>query len=388
MARRPLSDVEKRDWLRLARTPNVGPITFRQLLRRFGDAASALKALPAISKRSGNKDFSLPSSSAIEDEIDRIRKIGAKLVAWCEPDYPEPLAAIEDAPALITLRGNPHLIHKRCIGIVGARNASLNGRKMAEALARDLGKQGIVVVSGMARGIDAATHAASLETGTVAVLAGGVDVVYPEENRELYEKLTDVGCILSDMPLGLEPFSKLFPRRNRLISGLSLGVVVVEAALQSGSLITAKMALDQGREVFAVPGSPLDPRATGTNDLLRQGAVLVERASDILTHIHNIPRLLAEPPANDFGCPYTLIDVAEMAQAKEKILLNLTTCPVSVDELMRQCHLSSEIMLTVLLELELAGQLERQVGNKVSLIGTYVEQTRNRGIACEGEDYK
>ena len=210
----------------------------------------------------------------------------------------------------------------------------------------------------------------SLTTGTIAILAGGVDVVYPKENQNLYDELIEKGCILSDMPLGLEHFSKLFPRRNRLISGLSLGVIVVEAALQSGSLITAKMALDQGREVFAVPGSPLDPRATGTNDLIRQGAVLTEKAADVLNHIHSVPRLLAEPPANDFLGSSTPLDENVLARARAEILENLSPSPVSVDELARQCHLSPSVVLTVLLELELAGLVERQVGNKVVLIGT------------------
>jgi DNA processing protein len=370
MARRPLNEAEKREWLRLTRAENVGPITFRQLLRRFGTAHAALEALPAMAQRGGKKNFVLPPANIIDKELAHIEKIGAKLIGWCEPDYPESLAAIEDAPPLITVRGHANLMQKRCIGIVGARNASLNGRKMAEGLARELGQQDIVIVSGMARGIDAAAHNASLATGTIAVLAGGVDIVYPEENRGLYDKLTETGCIISDMPLGLEPFSKLFPRRNRLISGLSLGVIVVEAALQSGSLITAKMALDQGREVFAVPGSPLDPRSTGTNDLIRQGAILTEKAADVLNHIHAIPRLLAEPPANDFFGSSSPIDEKVLSDARVKILENLSPSPVSVDELVRQCFVSASVVLTVLLELELSGRVERQVGNKVSLIGS------------------
>jgi DNA processing protein len=369
MPRRPLSPNEKRDWLRLSRTENVGPITFGRLLRRFGDAATALRYLPTMAQKGGKKNLVIPPQAAVEDEIAKIEKLGAKLIARCEPDYPEALASIEDAPPLITVRGHSTLLPKRSVAIVGARNASLNGRKMAEVLAKDLGQQGIVIVSGLARGIDAAAHQASLGTGTIAVLAGGVDVVYPEENRSLYEKLIEVGCVISEMPLGLEPFSKLFPRRNRLVSGLSLGVVVVEAALQSGSLITAKMALDQGREVFAVPGSPLDPRATGTNDLIRQGAVLTEKSADILSHIHAAPLLLAEPPANDF-CPTECPDEGELVVGRAKILENLSPSPVSVDELMRQCHLSPCVALTVLLELELSGRIERQVGNKVSLIGS------------------
>ncbi len=369
MAQRPLSKTEKHDWLRLARTENVGPIIFRQLLRRFGSARAALDALPSIAQRGGRKNFVLPSPAAIDDEIAAIEKISAKLIAWNEPDYPESLASIEDAPPLITVRGRVDLLQKRIIGVVGARNASLNGRKMAESLAHDLGQQDIVIASGMARGIDAAAHQAALETGTVAVLAGGVDVVYPKENQELYNYLIKKGCVISDMPLGCEPFSKLFPRRNRLISGLSLGVVVVEAALQSGSLITAKLALDQGREVFAVPGSPLDPRATGTNDLIRQGAVLTEKAGDVLAHIHALPRLLAEPPANDFCGHPGPMDENDQTRVRAEILENLSPSPVSVDELARQCRQSPSAVLAVLLELELAGRVERQAGNKVVLVG-------------------
>jgi DNA processing protein len=369
MNRRTLTDTERAEWLRLYRTENVGPITFRQLVRRFGTARAALDALPAMAQRGGKKNFAIPASSDIENEVARARKIGARLIAWCEPDYPEALAAIEDAPPVITVRGHTGILHKRGIGIVGARNASINGRKMAEYLASELGQQGIVIASGLARGIDTAAHQASLATGTVAVLAGGVDIVYPEENKKLYDQIVEQGCILSDMPLGVEPFSKLFPRRNRLISGLSLGIVVVEAAMQSGSLITARMALDQGREVFAVPGSPLDPRCTGTNDLLRQGAVLTEKAADILAHIHSLPGRLAEPPANDFEAPSGPVEERMLDAARATILESLSPSPVSVDDLVRECSLSPSVVLTVLLELELAGRIERQAGHKVVLVG-------------------
>ncbi len=370
MPRHALKEAEKRDWLRLSRTENVGPITFRQLVRKFGSAGAALEALPSMAKRGGNRNFKLPSPAQIEDEIARIEKARAKLLAFCEPDYPEALAATEDAPPLLTVLGHAHLLHKRIIGIVGARNASINGRKIAETLARELGREGITIVSGLARGVDAAAHHGSLATGSIAVLAGGADIIYPQENALLYEKLAEAGCIVSEMPMGLEPFAKLFPRRNRIISGLSLGVVVVEAAIQSGSLITAKIALDQGREVFAVPGSPLDPRSTGTNDLLRQGAVFTEKAGDVLRHIHAPPRLLAEPPANDFDIQLPAIHEYDLADARQKILENLTTSPVSVDELVRECHVSPSVVLTILLELELGGRIERQAGNKVILIGS------------------
>jgi len=369
MNRQPLNDSERRDWLRLSRSENVGPITFRQLLRRFGSAKAALEALPDMAARGGKRSFKIPAASAIEDEIARTTKLGAKITAQCEPDYPESLAAIEDAPPLITTLGQISLLHKRTIGIVGARNASLNGRKMAETLARDLGQEGVVIASGLARGIDAAAHTGSLATGTVAALAGGVDVVYPEENRALHGQIAERGCIVSDQPLGLEPFAKLFPRRNRIISGLSLGIVVVEAAQQSGSLITARMALEQGREVFAVPGSPLDPRCTGTNDLIRQGAILTEKAADILEHIHKQPRGLFEPVMPPFDAPLATPDESQLPSARLKLLECLSPSPTAVDELVRQSDLSPSVVLTVLLELELAGRIERQAGQKVALVG-------------------
>jgi DNA processing protein len=373
MQRRPLSDSERRDWLQLSRTENVGSITFRHLLTRFHSAKAALEALPEMAKRGGKRSFKIPAVSIIDDEIARTKKLGARIIAWCEPDYPEALAAIEDAPPLITVLGQVSLLHKRIIGIVGARNASLNGRKMAEVLARGLGQEGIAIASGLARGIDAAAHQGSLGTGTIAAVAGGVDVVYPQENQALYDELKNVGCILSDMPLGCEPHAKLFPRRNRIISGLSLGIIVVEAALQSGSLITARMALEQGREVFAVPGSPLDPRCTGTNDLIRQGAVLTEKAADVLAHIHSMPQGMAEPSVDEMDSLAATVDEKELLSAQAKILECLSPSPVLVDELIRQTGLPAPVVLTVLLELELAGRLERQAGHKVNLVGEWLQ---------------
>ena len=369
MTPRPLSNNERRDWLRLSRTENVGPITFRQLMRRFGTAAKALEVLPDMAAHGGKRSFKLPNPDSVADEIFRTTKLGGRILAMGEPDYPEALAAIEDAPPLITVLGQISVLQKRCIGIVGARNASLNGRKMAENLARDLGREGITIVSGLARGVDTAAHQGSVTTGTAAVVAGGVDVVYPEENRKLYEQIGELGCVVSDQPLGLEPIAKLFPRRNRIISGLSLGIIVVEAAEKSGSLITARMALEQGREVFAVPGSPLDPRCTGTNDLIRQGGVLTESVRDVLTHIHALPQRLAEPKESPFGAFPVDDDEAQLDLARVKIIENLSPSPVSIDELIRQCHVSPSLVLTVLLELELAGRLERQAGNRVALTG-------------------
>jgi DNA processing protein len=369
MQRRKLSDSERHDWLRLSRAENVGAITFRLLMRRFGSAKAAIEALPDMAARGGKRTLKLPPPESIDNEIKRATKLGARIIAMCEPDYPESLAAIEDAPPLITAYGQASFLNRRSIGIVGARNASLNGRKLAETLARELGKEGITVVSGLARGIDTAAHTGSLATGTVAVLAGGADIVYPEENRGLYDKIAGAGCVISDMPMGVEPHAKLFPRRNRIISGLSLGVVVVEAAEKSGSLITARMALEQGREVFAVPGSPLDPRCTGTNGLIRQGAVLTESANDIVSHIHSMPKNLIEQNAPEFTGFSESVDENSLADAHTKILENLSPSPVSVDELIRQCELPPPVVLTVLLELELAGRIERQAGHKVVLLG-------------------
>ena len=381
MTRRPLNDHERRDWLRLTRAENVGAITFRHLMQRYGSAAAALEAVPELAARGGKRTLKLPPAQEIDDEIAGMEKIGARFVASIEPEYPDALVAIEDAPPVIAMRGQISLFRKRSIGIVGARNASLNGRKLAESLARDLGKHDIVIASGLARGIDAAAHQGSLGTGTIAVMAGGVDKVYPEENRALYEKITEQGCVISDMPLGTEPRAQLFPRRNRLISGLSLGVIVVEAALKSGSLITARLALEQGREVFAVPGSPLDPRCGGTNDLIRQGAVLTESAGDVLSHIHALPARASEPVNDDIAAFAGPVDEGDLADAREAILENLGPSPVSIDELIRECALPPGLVLTVLLELELAGRIERQAGHKVALVGKLLIDNEKTEVA-------
>ena len=294
------------------------------------------------------------------------------------------LAAVEDAPPVLTMLGRPEMILAPMVAVVGARNASANGRRLARELAAGLGESGIVVVSGLARGIDAAAHLGALATGSVAIVAGGVDVVYPEENRGLYDALARDGVVLAELPLGTEPQARHFPRRNRIISGVALGVVVVEAAAKSGSLITARFALEQGREVFAVPGSPLDPRSRGTNDLLRSGATLTETAADVVSQLG--PLLQGRPPAHEIAremapgaprlklreapsrmeLPGSLAPVGE-EDALELIVEKLSPTPVAVDELVRQCQLSAAAVATLLLELELAGRVERHPGNLVSL---------------------
>jgi DNA processing protein len=268
------------------------------LLRRFGSARAALAVVPRL----GRRDVVTFSRAAAEKEIAALTRLGAKLVCWGEPSYPDALAAVEDAPPVLTVLGRGELLGVPIVAIVGARNASANGRRLAHELAAELGEAGIVVASGMARGIDAAAHGGALATGSIAVVAGGVDIVYPQENRGLYQALAQEGAIVAELPLGIEPQARHFPRRNRIISGMALGVVVVEAAAKSGSLITARFALEQGREVFAVPGSPLDPRSRGANDLLRHGATLTETAADIVSQLgpllHGAPLAPRRPAAN------------------------------------------------------------------------------------------
>lgn len=370
-APRRLTRTEKLDWLRLSRASQVGPVTFSALLDRFQTAAAALDALPRLTARAGkDRRIQIPPASEMAIEIERTERLGARLIARCEPEYPRLLGTIEDAPPIIAAGQDLSLFERPAIAIVGARNASLNGRRIAEKLAHDLAEAGLVVVSGLARGIDTAAHRASLDHGTIAVVAGGIDVTYPPENAELQSRIRERGCLVTEAALGTEPMARHFPRRNRIISGLAPGVIVVEAARNSGSLITARMALEQGRDVFAVPGSPLDPRAHGTNNLIREGAVLTETADDVLRALvmfgSPAPR---EHSGADTPAPFLPEPTeSEASEARGIILEALGPAPVSVDELVRRCQVSLPMVLTVLLELELAGRLERQPGQHVSLI--------------------
>jgi DNA processing protein len=372
-APRPLTDAEKLDWLRLVRSEGVGPITFFHLLRFYGGAAKALAALPELARRSGRKaPIRIATRADAEREMAAVKRAGATFLAWLEPAYPVPLAAIEDAPPLVTVRGDAGLLARRIVAVVGARNASANGRSFAETIARDLGKAGFVVGSGLARGIDAAAHKGALATGTVAALAGGIDVCYPPEHRALHDAIAERGALLAELPPGTEPLARHFPRRNRIISGLAEGVVVVEAALRSGSLITARLAGEQGREVFAVPGSPLDPRCHGSNNLIRQGAALTESAEDVLRGLGG--RRIAPAPAADLAepdlapLPAPAEDDADKARAL--VIERLSPSPTAVDELVRQTELPPALVASALLELELAGRIERHPGNRVARLGT------------------
>ena len=364
-----MSAKEKLAWLRLIRSENVGPITFNRLVDRFGSADKALANLPDLAKRGGKLEgIKIASVADAEKEIEKAEKFGAKLVAKFEPEYPALLAQVEDAPPVIAVMGHTSLFKKPSLGVVGARNASLTGRKIAEDFSRKTGQAGYVIISGLARGIDSAAHLATLPTGTVAVVAGGIDVIYPPENEKLYKEICEQGAVVAESPFGTEPIARHFPRRNRIISGMSLGVLVVEAAAKSGSLITARMALEQNREVFAVPGSPLDPRAEGANGLIRDGAHLATTADDIISVLKTLRmQSLQEPGRNWQGGATPMLDDPPK-QLYDKILENLSHTPVEMDELIRAVDAPIGHVLTVILELELAGRIERQAGNKVNLI--------------------
>lgn len=363
-----LTDAERLAWLRLARTNAIGPVTFTNLIARFGSASIALKEVPRMAQRGGARNFVLPPDGEAERELTGLEKLGGRLIAACEPDFPPGLAALDQPPPIISVIGNIHLLRKNMIAVVGARNASALARKFAQMLSRDLGEAGLVIASGLARGIDAAAHEAGLEHGTVAVVAGGVDIIYPPENAALYHAIAKQGAVISEMHLGEAPQARHFPRRNRLISGLSRGVVVVEAAERSGSLITANYALEQGREIFAVPGSPLDPRAKGPNRLIRDGATLIENAEDVLAVLRPILGGGFGEPGSDRIDPSmdnNILD-AEADRMRGRIEEALGVAPVGIDDIIRQTGASAAVVLTVILEMELAGRCRRHPGNRVS----------------------
>lgn len=363
---------EKMAWLRLIRTENVGPVTFYQLVDNYGSATHALEALPELAARGGRKKpLKTPPLSVIEKEYGRLRKIGGDIMIASDESYPLSLASTSDAPPVISVLGNIDFLREPSIAIVGARNASLNGRKFAKKLASDLGEANHVVASGLARGIDTAAHEGSLQTGTIAVVAGGIDIVYPPENQKLYDEIKESGLIIAESPLGQKPFAQSFPRRNRIVSGLSAGTIVVEATLKSGSLITARLAGEQGRDVFAVPGHPLDPRAAGPNKLIRDGAILVRDANDILESLQGFGQQsafhLEEPAQSSLPPQKPANDPQLFDDARETVLAHLSFTPLPQDDLIRETGLPIPLLQTILLELELAGRLERLPGSRLSL---------------------
>lgn len=377
---RLFSASDRLDWLRLIRSENVGPVTFRRLLDRFGTARKALEALPDLAKRGGRaKPIRVCPALTAERELMQAEALGARLLCLGEADFPPLLAHVDDSPPCLYALGHPAVLGKPCVGIVGARNASAAGKQFARKLSMDLVAAGVTVVSGLARGIDTAAHEGALAlpgrdgAGTAAALAGGIDIIYPPENDRLYRQMTEQGVVLSEMPPGTEPQARHFPRRNRIISGCSIGVVVIEASARSGSLITARYAAEQGRDVFAVPGSPLDARSEGPNALLRDGAILIRHAQDVLDALVRSPLRsdtgLFEPESRTFsGPPPVLPPESDLVRAREEVVRALSVVPVTVDEMIRQCQLSFAVVSMILLELELAGRLERHPGNRVSLL--------------------
>jgi DNA processing protein len=350
--------------LRLLRTPRIGPVTYRQLVARFGDAEAALAALPDLARRGGGGGPVIPDARAIEREIARVEKLGASYLFLDDSDYPPLLAELDDAPAVLTWRGDAALFARTAVAMVGARNASAAACRFARQLASELAREEVVVVSGLARGIDTAAHVGALGGGTIGVIAGGIDVAYPPENADLQERIANEGLLVAEQPPGTEPRARHFPYRNRIIAGLALGTVVVEAAPRSGSLITARLAGEAGREVMAVPGSPLDPRAQGCNGLIRDGATLVQSADDILETVRPIDARMVRSPSSRFD-PAPPEDASD---AERRAIVDLLgSVPVAVDEIVRQSGLSPAAVQTVLLELELAGRLERHAGGRVSM---------------------
>jgi DNA processing protein len=394
-----LGEEQRLDWLRLTRAEGVGPHTFRALINRYGSAAAALEALPGLARDKGRGAINIPSRAEAEREIEAAARVGARFIGMGEPDYPALLKASPGSPPLIAMIGSVDHLSKPAVAIVGSRNASGAGRTFTERLARGLSQNGFAVVSGLARGIDARAHEASLDFATIAVLAGGLDRPYPPDNLDLFQRICERGAVVSEMPFGWEPRGRDFPRRNRIISGLSYGVVVVEAARKSGSLITAKFAGEQGREVFAVPGSPLDPRAEGTNDLLREGATFCTGHEDVvrvLSPMIEAPDLFEraaageetatyrreplwdeliedQPPAQAALFPEAFEEEArdvfrsEPENAATRVLAALGPSPVDLDDLARLAGVPARQLQGLLLDLELAGRIERHGGGRVAL---------------------
>lgn len=351
--------------LRLIRSPRIGPVTYRQLIARFGSADAALEALPALAMRGGGAAPMIADIPAVRREMATAAKLGARHLFIGDPDYPPLLAELENAPAAMLVRGDVALARRTCVAMVGARNASAAACRFARQLAQGLAEAGATVVSGLARGVDTAAHLGSLGGGTIGVIASGIDIAFPPENRELQERVAREGLLIAEQPPGTEPLARHFPSRNRIIAGLAQGTVVVEAAPRSGSLITARIAAETGREVMAVPGSPLDPRAQGCNLLIREGATLVQSVEDILEAIRPIDPRAVRAPAGSFEAE----PAAEPSDAERRRIEGLLgPVPVPVDELIRQARLPAAMVQLVLLELELAGRLERHAGGRVSLV--------------------
>ncbi len=364
-----LSERQRISWLRLIRSENVGPATFRQLINVYGSAEAALEVLPELAERGGaRRGVRIATSSDVEREIAATHALGARIVGIGEPDFPNLLRQSDTPPPMVVIKGESAVFDLPAVSIVGARNASLAGIKFTHKLAGELGAEGVAIVSGLARGIDAAAHTAALSTGTIAVLAGGIDHPYPPENLELFHAIPQRGgAVICEMPVGWEPRARDFPRRNRVIAALGLGLVVVEAAKRSGSLISARFAGELGRLVFAVPGSPLDPRSEGTNGLIRNGATLITSAADVL---EAVGPLIGKPISTEGAEePGTGSDYAPPSNSeRSRVIEALGATPVAIDEIVAHTGITVQQVFLILLELDLAGRLERHSGGRASLL--------------------
>lgn len=364
---------ERVNWLRLYRSQNVGAKTFISLINIYGTATNALEQVNELAIRGGaTREIIVPQAAEIEAELEKVDKYNARIVLSCDSEYSRLLSEIEDCPAAITIKGNPSLLNAKSVAIVGARNASINGCNFAKRVAGELTDKELVVVSGLAKGIDTAAHKGAKTEQTIAVIAGGIDHIYPKENQRLYEEIAEKGLIIAELPIGMAPLAKHFPQRNRIISGLSQAVLVVEAAENSGSLITANYAKLQSRKIFAVPGSPLDERSAGTNGLIRRGAILFQSSKDIIDYLENPPKKvsLLSDVASNFNSPAFKIPKDEdMKEYRRDLIEALSYTPTSIDEIVATLGIPVPILNLLLIELELAGKVERLFGNKLVRIG-------------------
>jgi DNA processing protein len=365
-----LSLAEKLARLKIVRSGSVGPVTFWDLISRYGSGEKALHALPVLTKSSG-RAFKICSDDEIEREQEALESIGAELIFLEDELYPPLLRAIPDPPPLLTFLGQRETLlsfrRRNFISVVGSRNASLHGNKFCSFLCKGLGSRGVVIVSGLARGIDTCAHVSGLKTGTIAILAGGINVIYPQENERLYKEIAESGCIFTEMPFNTATQPQLFPRRNRIIAGISYGTVVIEAAEQSGSLITARMAAEYGKEIFAVPGSPLDPRSIGCNLLLKDGATLVNGPQDVLDSLEN-QKIIRESSLHEERAEFSAkISDLDLEKIRKQILESLSATPITIEELILSLKISPQEVLAALIELELSNKISRLHGQRVCL---------------------
>jgi DNA processing protein len=361
------------DWLRLIRSENIGTKTFHNLVDIYGNPTKALDAIPELAKKGGRaKNINICSKESAIKELEQIEKYGAKLVCEFDHNYPALLKHIDDAPPALTIKGNLSCLQKKSVAIVGSRNSSLNGNRFAGLIASELANGGYVITSGLARGIDGSAHIASLKSGTIAVVAGGIDVIYPPEHTKLYHDITENGVIIAELPFGTSPKAQNFPQRNRIISGLSYACIVIEASMRSGSLITAKMALSHNRELFAVPGFPMDARYQGTNWLIQQGAHIVTTPKDVLQSINSLLDIkqtaFLEEQKQIFTTNNNLPGEQDLSEARNILLNCLGSSPISIENIIEDFHLPSKSVMVAILELEIAGRIERLSGNRINMI--------------------